>query len=85
MLVSLRAWHVSASMRVSAGRTQHGLSLTGEHASTSARADNDPARMTNPLMRHGVDFWLALAMSCALTISLYCFAVWFLPKLGIVV
>jgi hypothetical protein len=37
------------------------------------------------LMRHGVDFWLALAMSCGLTIGLYCFAVWFLPKLGIAV
>ena len=37
------------------------------------------------LMRHGVDFWLALAMSFALTIGLYFFADWFLPKLGIVV
>ena len=37
------------------------------------------------LMRHGVDFWMALAMSCVLTIGLYGIAVWFFPRLGIAV
>jgi hypothetical protein len=36
------------------------------------------------LLRYGVDFWLALTTSCALTIGLYSLAVWLLPKLGIV-
>jgi hypothetical protein len=35
------------------------------------------------LLRHGVDFWLALAAACALTVGLYCLAIWLLPKLGI--
>ena len=35
------------------------------------------------LMRHGVDFWMALAMCCVLTIGLYGIAVWFVPRLGI--
>ena len=35
------------------------------------------------LIRHGVAFWVALAVSCALTVVLYLVAVWLLPKLGI--
>ena len=35
------------------------------------------------LLRHGVDFWFALAASCALTVGLYCLAIWLLPRLGI--
>ena len=35
------------------------------------------------LLRHGADFWLALAAACALTVGLYSFAIWLLPKLGI--
>ena len=35
------------------------------------------------LLRHGVDFWFALAASCALTVGLYCLAIWLFPKLGI--
>ena len=35
------------------------------------------------LLRHGVGFWLALAISCALTILLYLLTVWLLPKFGV--
>lgn len=35
------------------------------------------------LMRHGLDFWLALAASCALTMGLYVLALWLLPKFGV--
>ena len=35
------------------------------------------------LLRNGIDFWIALAASCALTIILYLLAIWLLPKLGI--
>jgi hypothetical protein len=35
------------------------------------------------LLRHGVEFWGALAASCALTIVLYGLAVWLLPKVGV--
>ena len=35
------------------------------------------------LLRHGVSFWIALALSCGLTIALYLLAVWLLPRLGI--
>jgi hypothetical protein len=35
------------------------------------------------LLRHGVSFWIALALSCGLTITLYLLAVWLLPRLGI--
>jgi hypothetical protein len=35
------------------------------------------------LLRHGVAFWVALAVSCILTVALYLVAVWLLPKLGI--
>ena len=35
------------------------------------------------LLRHGIDFWLALAAACALTVGLYSLAIWLLPKLGI--
>src|SRR5262245_49923771 len=35
------------------------------------------------LLRHGVAFWLALTVSCLLTIALYAAMTWLLPKLGI--
>jgi hypothetical protein len=35
------------------------------------------------LLRHGVGFWAALALSCVLTMVLYSAAVWVLPRLGI--
>lgn len=35
------------------------------------------------LLRSGVSFWLALAASCALTMTLYLISVWVLPRLGI--
>ena len=35
------------------------------------------------LLRHGVAFWLALAISCALTMALYSLTVWLLPRFGI--
>ena len=35
------------------------------------------------LLRHDVQFWVALAVSCAVTIALYGFTLWLLPKIGI--
>lgn len=35
------------------------------------------------LLRHGTSFWIALALSCLLTIALYSAMVWLLPKVGI--
>ena len=35
------------------------------------------------LLRNGLPFWSALAISCVLTVGLYFFAAWLLPKLGI--
>ena len=35
------------------------------------------------LLRHGAGFWLALIISCALTMALYSLAVWLLPRFGI--
>jgi|SRR4051794_20881723 glycopeptide antibiotics resistance protein len=35
------------------------------------------------LLRNGVGFWLALSLSCLLTIGLYLLTVWLLPKLGV--
>ena len=35
------------------------------------------------MLRHGIGFWLALALSCALTMVLYLVTVWVLPKIGI--
>jgi hypothetical protein len=35
------------------------------------------------LLRNEVDFWVALAGSCALTIGLYLLTIWLLPKFGI--
>jgi hypothetical protein len=35
------------------------------------------------LLRHGTGFWLALALSCVLTIALYSAMVWLLPNFGI--
>ena len=35
------------------------------------------------LLRHGVNFWLALLIGCAITMLLYAGMFWLLPKLGI--
>lgn len=35
------------------------------------------------LLRQGIMFWLALGLSCALTIALYLMMLWLLPKFGI--
>lgn len=35
------------------------------------------------LLRSGTGFWVALAASCVLTISLYLLTIWLLPRLGI--
>jgi hypothetical protein len=35
------------------------------------------------MLRGGVGFWVALIASCLLTIALYVFTVWLLPKFGI--
>lgn len=35
------------------------------------------------LLRAGLGFWLSLAAGCALTVALYLFTVWLLPKAGI--
>jgi hypothetical protein len=35
------------------------------------------------MLRHGFQFWPALAMSCALTVALYSATAWLLPRFGI--
>lgn len=35
------------------------------------------------LLRHGVGFWAAIAVSCLLTMALYLLTVWLLPKFGV--
>lgn len=35
------------------------------------------------MLRHGVNFWLALVLGCAITIALYVATLWVLPKFGI--
>lgn len=35
------------------------------------------------LLRQGTDFWLALGLSCLMTIALYLLTLWLLPKFGI--
>ena len=35
------------------------------------------------LLRYGVDFWIALAAGCVLTIVLYVITFWLLPRVGI--
>ena len=35
------------------------------------------------LLRNGLGFWLALALSCLMTMALYVAAMWLLPKAGI--
>lgn len=35
------------------------------------------------MLRHGIVFWLALALSCVLTMVLYLATIWVLPKIGI--
>ena len=34
-------------------------------------------------LKYGLHFWLALALSCAITILLYLFTLWLLPKFGV--
>jgi hypothetical protein len=35
------------------------------------------------MLRYGVAFWLALGISCLITIALYLLTFWLLPKIGI--
>ena len=35
------------------------------------------------MLRHGIGFWIALALSCVLTMVLYLATIWLLPRLGI--
>ena len=35
------------------------------------------------LLRSGFEFWLSLAIACAMTIGFYALAFWLLPRLGI--
>ena len=35
------------------------------------------------LLRHGIGFWLALVISCALTMVLYSLTIWLLPRFGV--
>lgn len=35
------------------------------------------------LLRHGVGFWLALALGCGVTIALYAAMTWIAPRLGV--
>ncbi len=43
-----------------------------------------PMFLVLPMMlRHDIGFWLALALSCVLTMLLYLGTVWVLPKIGI--
>lgn len=35
------------------------------------------------LLRHGTPFWMALLLSCVLTMVLYALTMWLLPRLGI--
>ena len=35
------------------------------------------------MLRHGVNFWLALIVGCAITIALYAMTLWLLPRFGI--
>ncbi|WP_260599628.1 DUF3147 family protein [Sphingomonas endolithica] len=35
------------------------------------------------LLRHGLSFWLALALGCALTIALYVLMTWLAPRFGL--
>ena len=37
------------------------------------------------MLRHGVEFWLALALSCVLTMVLYLITIWVLSKIGITI
>jgi len=35
------------------------------------------------MLRNGVGFWVALSLSCVLTLVLYSVTMWFLPRIGI--
>jgi hypothetical protein len=35
------------------------------------------------LLRHGIAFWLALALGCMLTVVLYAMMTWIAPRIGI--
>ena len=37
------------------------------------------------MLRSGIGFWFALALSCALTMVLYLVTMWLLPKLGVTI
>jgi hypothetical protein len=37
------------------------------------------------MLRHGLGFWLALALSCALTMVLYLVTMWVLPRIGMTI
>ncbi len=37
------------------------------------------------LIRHGIGFWIALAVSIVLTMALYTLTIWLLPRIGITV
>ncbi|WP_243370071.1 DUF3147 family protein [Microvirga solisilvae] len=43
-----------------------------------------PMFLAFPMMlRHGLGFWLSLALSCLLTMGLYLVTLWILPRIGI--
>jgi hypothetical protein len=35
------------------------------------------------LLRHGANFWVALALGCALTVLLYALTMWIGPRFGL--
>jgi hypothetical protein len=35
------------------------------------------------MIRHGIEFWLSLALAGLLTMALYALTIWLLPKIGI--
>ena len=37
------------------------------------------------LLRGGMEFWTALVASCLLTVALYLFTIWLLPKFGVAI
>ena len=41
--------------------------------------------MLPAMLRHGVTFWLALGLSCLITMALYAAVFWLLPRLGIAI
>jgi hypothetical protein len=39
--------------------------------------------MLPAILRHGIGFWLSLALCCAITMALYSLTIWLLPRIGI--